>query len=736
MKTICKLLFTIALASAPLFADATEAKPKKIGPVSYYGALHTQGNKIIGAKNNQQAMLRGISLFWSDATGQPYYKNTVISWAVDNLKIDVFRFAMGIQYYDSNGGSAEPLISSNSYMGNPEGYMNLLDRMVAAAVENDVYIVVDWHSHRAQNETAAAKTFFENVAKKYKDIPNIIYEIYNEPVGVGWSNVKSYANSVIPNIRNYTDNLIIVGTPNWSQHPEEGAADPVTGTNIAYVLHFYAASHSASSYSGNITSALGKGHPVFISEWGTTSANGDGTPSSSASDEWIRYMEANHIPNCNWSLRQYTSHTDGKSEESAFFAGNSVLMSEQSLSGAELTASGTIVKKYLVDHASSWPDSVTKGHRNGNCAVDHIKAKETDGSVSGKLKSGCSYESSDPSVVTVSGSNLTIKSHGFAILTANDGSQTAVIIQSIPSQTINGFMGVTCDYVGSCTTDRGSDRSLDYDEDGKKEWTFPPSTETDQGSSFTLESLDPDIINVKKVKCKSYSCSGAQRDADAIWMYEYNSFGEARIVATASAVPGYRALNDTIVVSYVKAKNRIPGFGNQKLALGETGEEFLPDTSIFGTPITYTFDGEKTSPYLQKVGINAVAGNQNAIVQVTAKMEETDILEPYEKTVTFIIGDTTIAVDSSENKSDFIQNYATLQGLRANVAGRMLHISSSKPAPIYVDIYDMLGNRAFQQLTIDPSKSPSVSLGGLPQGSYVVRIRQQSQKLTLRWTNR
>jgi hypothetical protein len=66
----------------------------------------------------------------------------------------------------------------------------------------------------------------------------------------------------------------------------------------------------------------------------------------------------------------------------------------------------------------------------------------------------------------------------------------------------------------------------------------------------------------------------------------------------------------------------------------------------------------------------------------------------------------------------------------------MLHINSNRPEPIYVDIYDMLGNRVFQQLTIDAAKSPSIGLSGLPQGNYVVRIRQQSQRITLRWVNK
>ena len=60
---LTKLLTSILAATAisAFAADASTATPKKVGPVSYYGALHTSGNKIVGAKNNQQAMLRGVS---------------------------------------------------------------------------------------------------------------------------------------------------------------------------------------------------------------------------------------------------------------------------------------------------------------------------------------------------------------------------------------------------------------------------------------------------------------------------------------------------------------------------------------------------------------------------------------------------------------------------------------------------------------------------------------------------
>ena len=258
-----KLLLCLGLSVAiPAFAGALDCTPKRVGPVSIYGALHTSGNKIVGAKNDQQVMLRGVSLFWSDGTGKPYYNKEVIAWAAENLKIDMFRFALGVQYYNSDGGTSNPLTTESSYKDPPDTYLGLIDKMVAAAIESDVYIIIDWHSHRAHMETSLAKTFFETVSQKYKDVPNVIYEIYNEPVdgnGGNWSAVKSYANTICPIIRNNTQNLILVGTPTWSQNPQQGASDPVNSTNIAYVLHFYAATHSKGSFSGRIEQALNSG---------------------------------------------------------------------------------------------------------------------------------------------------------------------------------------------------------------------------------------------------------------------------------------------------------------------------------------------------------------------------------------------------------------------------------------------------------------------------------------------
>ena len=136
-----KFLSIAMLACAVSFAEAAvDAKPLRLGPVSVYGALGTSGKKIVSQKTGQQVMLRGMSLFWSDATGTPYYNSEVIGWAADRLGIDVFRFAMGIDCYNSDGGGCTKddtksgAIASNvAYKYNPTGKEAQLDNMVKAA---------------------------------------------------------------------------------------------------------------------------------------------------------------------------------------------------------------------------------------------------------------------------------------------------------------------------------------------------------------------------------------------------------------------------------------------------------------------------------------------------------------------------------------------------------------------------------------------------------------------------
>lgn len=728
----------LALAAVPALAAASTATPKRIGPVSYYGALHTDDGKIVGAKNGQEAMIRGMSLFWSDATGMPYYNKNVISWAAENLPMDVFRFAMGITYYDSDGGTSNALDESYSYAGAPEGYMGIIDQMVEAAIENDIYIIIDWHSHRANNEQAIAKTFFEQVAKKYKDVPNVIYEIFNEPVKQSWDQVKSYANTIVPVIRSSTDNLVLVGTPSWSQMTDYGG---VSGKNVGYVLHFYAGTHGVGTYGGRATQAKSSGNAVFITEWGTTNADGAGSPSSGSTQEWLSFMETNKISNCNWSLRAVGSKyaVNNKQETSAMFSGSDDLNTIGKLNSASYSESGKLVKDYLSKNATDWPSLFAKSLKTGSCAFNATTVNENAGSVATVLKAGCTYASSNETIVTSTGD---VKNPGYVVMTGNDGSQSLVIVNKIPKQTISGFMDLKCFPNGDCT----NNRTAKYSGGTNMEWVVSNSTTTDEGAKFTLTSLDPSIVSIKTATCSDASCSSLQKGKQVV-MYEFKGYGTTKVVATAPAASGFPALQDTVEVTYAKSADRINSKfgkgmdknGNLTIALGATLAGFFPEKTVDGkTPITYTFYGKSTTPYLTNSGTNLVAGNQNAIVEITAHADESANYGEVTRKVTVIIGDASQAVNldewmAAQQQESIIKTKPTLP-LRATIANAQLHINAKESGDIHVDVFSVMGQKVMSE-TLNSSNA-TMSLDKVANGTYLITIRQGARQLNVRWNKK
>lgn len=261
--------------------------------VATYGALSVKGNQIVGT-DGKPASLTGPSLFWSN-TGwgaDRYYNADVVAYLQKDWNATIVRAAIGA---DKNGG----------YAADPEGNFAKAERVIDAAIAQGIYVIVDWHAHDAEKNPALAVSFFEKIATKYGKTPNVIYEIYNEPLqNVDWKKqIKPYAEQVIAKIRAIDpDNLIIVGTQTWSQDVDKAAADPIKGfSNIAYTLHFYAGSHKQ-DLRDKAQKALDSGIALMITEWGSVNANGDGGIDKKETELWLAFARKNNLSMCNWAL--------------------------------------------------------------------------------------------------------------------------------------------------------------------------------------------------------------------------------------------------------------------------------------------------------------------------------------------------------------------------------------------------------------------------------------------------
>lgn len=333
--TVIILITLVFISCGCTKADSSVAPDSSAKTVvDYFGDLKVQGNKIVD-KNNNVAVLRGMSLFWSQWGGN-FYNDGVIKWLRDDWKCTVVRASMGIE--------------SGGYLTNQQTEYKKITSVIDACIKYGIYVVVDWHDHNAQNHLAEAKAFFASIAQKYGDKPNIIYEIYNEPLQVSWSNViKPYAVEVINSIRAHDkDNLILVGSPNWSQDVDIAAKDPIAGSNIAYSLHFYTSTHNQ-SLRNKALAALNAGIALFVNEFGISEASGNGTINYTETNNWINFLETNKLSSCNWSIID-------KAESSA------ALKSGSSYTGnwtqSNLTESGIFNRNYLIQKNSSIFDAI------------------------------------------------------------------------------------------------------------------------------------------------------------------------------------------------------------------------------------------------------------------------------------------------------------------------------------------------------------------------------------------
>jgi len=225
--------------------------------------------------------------------------------------------------------------------GNKQQLKQFIENGIEYATKLGMYVLVDWHVHQYNpNETKdEAKKFLADISKKYANYQNVLYEICNEPTNSSWdSQLKPYAQEIIPVIRkNAPDSIIIVGTNTWSQDIEEPLRNPLSFKNVMYTFHFYAQTHQQ-SYRNRVENCIKSGLPVFITEFGTCDASGNGGFNSSESQKWFDLCKKYNISHLNWSL-------SNKGETAS--AIQSWCQKTSSWSDSDLTESGKLVKEHF-----------------------------------------------------------------------------------------------------------------------------------------------------------------------------------------------------------------------------------------------------------------------------------------------------------------------------------------------------------------------------------------------------
>jgi|GEM_PF-293270 len=352
-------------------ADTTPDIPPHLAdtPFGRYGTLQVLNGQLCD-QNANPVQLKGMSSFglqW----GEGYWLLTDEAFDVlaNDWQCDIIRLAM----YVNEGG----------YGSNPSRILERVELGIELAAARGLYVLVDWHvltpgdptdesyltaglddpdmpaefiKLRDENpDFTGPQVFFAYIAQKYGSLGNVLYEPANEPNRLGthndrfsvWSErLKPYFESVINVIREYdAAGIIICGTDNWSQYVDGPVNDPIADANTMYTMHFYAGTHDT-GYTQNadgtvgsywlremVDSALSNGLAVFCTEWGTSTASGDGGPYIDFALRWTEYMQDKGISWCAWSAAT-------KYEVSAAFTNEASSYPDGAWGDSEMTISG------------------------------------------------------------------------------------------------------------------------------------------------------------------------------------------------------------------------------------------------------------------------------------------------------------------------------------------------------------------------------------------------------------
>lgn len=292
-------------------------------PLNLHGKLSVKDGKIVD-KKEKEFLIQGISTHSISEFGD-YINIDTFKTLRDEFNVNTIRVAM---YTEANLGYTKDLHQK-------------VNQAVNYATELGMYVILDWHILGDSNPNInkeSAKEFFSEMATNYAEYDNVLYEICNEPNGddVTWDVVKEYANEIIALIRNIDkDGIIIIGTPNYCRDLDSVIDNQIAGDNLLYAFHFYSATHQ-SEERDVLKSAVDKKLPVIVSEFGLSTADGNGELNKEEAENWLNYLRKNKIGYVCWNL-------SNKDESSALLLPSTSSMS--SWTDEELSEQGLWIKE-------------------------------------------------------------------------------------------------------------------------------------------------------------------------------------------------------------------------------------------------------------------------------------------------------------------------------------------------------------------------------------------------------
>jgi hypothetical protein len=262
------------------------------------GGYYTEDNRIFRADGTPH-VFRGLcrpSLEWNPDG--------------ENLSDSDFRLIAGW------GANVVRIALNQAYWLRWGPYPSTVDVHVQSAKAAGLDVILDLHwSDRGGTGDAAAqrmadtnsRTFWRQVATKYKDDGRVLFELYNEPHDVGWNVWKNGGDSgdgftvvgmqeLYDTVRRAgSNNLVIIGGLDYAYDLSQVKYNRIEGYNIVYATHPYDYSGKQPSDWYNDWGYLAETDPVMITEFGDTTCGATYTQSV------IDYARQNNLSWTAWA---------------------------------------------------------------------------------------------------------------------------------------------------------------------------------------------------------------------------------------------------------------------------------------------------------------------------------------------------------------------------------------------------------------------------------------------------
>ncbi len=278
--------------------------------VSNHGRLIKRDRYLVD-KNGELMELRGIGLHHLTQ-----YNNLHTEKCIKSLKyfgVNCIRICVYLEDYVFIKSDNEP---AYGYISTPESSREAIEALVNICIHQNMYIILNWHTYSwgackgasglIGNTLTAQESLHQNEAEvywdyfslKYKDVPNMLYEITGEPQEGTSEENNPFIVTIHDIIRANDAAVPIMVGPDKTWGIDQYIVLMKSGmTDVFMTWHPYGLD-SRETFSNWIA----KGIPFLCNEWGNSSASGDQSPNDNNAITMLEWYHNKKMSNAFWKF--------------------------------------------------------------------------------------------------------------------------------------------------------------------------------------------------------------------------------------------------------------------------------------------------------------------------------------------------------------------------------------------------------------------------------------------------